>query len=107
HPEIVAIDPQHFDPRVGTYWAGIIAGLAQPQSYMQMTTPGAMSSASWWLGSPLSFKSNPPDPELLNYLHGTSVESIADYGLRQIEGLYEHLSTSQGLSKPRYYVEKF
>ncbi|HUO10878.1 MAG TPA: sulfotransferase [Phycisphaerae bacterium] len=107
HPQIIAIDPQHFDPRVATYWSGIIAGLAQPQSYMQMTTPGAMHSRGWWLGSPLSFKSNPPQDALLNYLHGTGVESIADFGLRQIEGLYQHLRSSQGRDAPRYYVEKF
>ena len=112
HPEIIAIDPHLFDPRVATYWAGIIAGLAQPQSYMQMTTPGAMHTNSWWLGSPLSFNSNPPQDELLHYLHGTCVESISDFGLRQVDGLYRHLSAAQGRGggvgrMPRYFVEKF
>ena len=107
HPEIIAIDPHHFDPRVATYWGGIIAGLAQPQSYMQMTTPGAMNTNSWWLGSPLSFGSNPPEAELLHYMHGTCVEAISDFGLRQIDGLYRHLSSAQGRQTPRYFVEKY
>ncbi|MGN6367615.1 MAG: sulfotransferase [Phycisphaerae bacterium] len=114
HPEIIAIDPHHFDPRVATYWSGIIAGLAQPQSYMQMTTPGAMNTNSWWLGTPLVFASNPPQADLLHYMHGTCVEAISDFGLRQMDGLYRHLSAAQGRGggegnapMPKFFVEKY
>jgi hypothetical protein len=67
-----------------------------------------MGTNSWWLGSPLMFNSNPPQDELLHYLHGTCVEAISDFGLRQIDGLYRHLSAAQRRERtPRYFVEKY
>jgi hypothetical protein len=107
HPDIIAMNPHVHDARAASYWTGIAAALAQPQSYMQVVAPTNMDVDAWWVGSPLSRDSTAPEPEMLRFMHGTGVEAVTDFCLRQIESFYERLQNIEGRTAPRYYVEKY
>ena len=51
HPEIVACPPFEHEPRVGTYWLGVMNTLTDPVSYRRQINPTGTIDGTWWVGT--------------------------------------------------------
>ncbi len=109
HPEIVAYQPFESEPRVATYWFGILLALASPRSYIEQLDPrGAVESDTWWLGEhshmdrPLADR---VDPVLANWLGSRHIEHMAAMCQEQIDRLYGRVGVLAG-KKATCFVEK-
>jgi hypothetical protein len=103
--EAVAFSPWTRDPRVGTYWTGVLQGLARPQSYLAQLVPGPLDERTWWLDREDLKSGLAGDPKLEAWLAGEAVESIAAMCQTRIEAFYQWVADAG--ASPRYFVEKF
>ncbi len=106
HAQIVAFRPFTYEPRVASYWAEILATLAEPQSYLQAMA-GEVYGWDWWAGqrrmSPQEEMVKDPDVEL--FLGRDQVEEMSAFCRNRIAAFYEHVGRAKG-GFPRYFVEK-
>jgi hypothetical protein len=103
--EAVAFSPWTRDPRVGTYWTGVLQGLARPQSYLAQLVPGPLDERTWWLDREDLKSGLAGDPKLEAWLASEAVESIAAMCQTRIEAFYKWVAGPT--ADPRYFVEKF
>jgi hypothetical protein len=107
HPSLVAYRPFMYEPRVCSYWAGVLAGLTEPVSYEQLVNPD-LGAGAWWLGDhrirPLRHRFKDADME--EWLSGRSVETLARFCQGQVDGFYQKAASIVGREKPKYFVEK-
>jgi sulfotransferase family protein len=107
HPEIAAYRPFEYEPRVATYWVGVLKGLAEPSSYRRQITPAGTIDGNWWVGD------NPPvprrirDPEVNDWLGTGAVETLAEFCQSRIDGLYERVAAISDRPGATFFAEKF
>jgi hypothetical protein len=107
HASIVGYRPGEYEPRIASYWVGVLAGLAEPSSYHQ-ALDGDLSDPQWWLGvgrmRPLPYGFL--DPEIEDWQTGASIENLARFCRSQIDEFYEGVARLQARAKPVYFIEK-
>jgi hypothetical protein len=107
HPSIVAYRPFEYEPRITSYWAGVLMGLSEPASYFQALDSDSIVGP-WWLGAgrlrPLPLRLI--DAEIEDWFTGSSVERLARFGRTQIEAFYRIVAQLQARSDPTFFIEK-
>jgi hypothetical protein len=105
HPEIVAFRPYIYEARVASYWAEILATLAEPQSYLQ-SIAGNVYGWDWWSGrgrvDPQEEMMH--DPEIERFLGKENLEELAEFCKGRIAAFYARIS--DGFDDAAYLVEK-
>jgi hypothetical protein len=107
HPEVVAYRPFEYEPRVATYWIGVLKGLAEPASHRRQITPNGPIDGPWWLGLDPPLPRRIKDPEIQAWLGGGAVEELAAFCQGRIEELYLRVGALFDRPHPVYFVEKF
>jgi hypothetical protein len=107
HPEIVAYRPFQYEPRVGTYWIGVLKALSEPASYRRQIEPAGRLDADWWLGREGRVPARVADDELDRWLGIESVETLAAFCQGRIDGLYRQIADWAGKAHATYFAEKF
>jgi hypothetical protein len=106
HPRVVAFRPYTYEPRVATYWADVLAGLAEPRSYAQAIS-GEVYGWDWWTGrerlSP--FVEMGSDPGIARFLGTQNIEALAAFCRGRIAAFYDEVSRARHVT-PDYFVEK-
>jgi Sulfotransferase family len=107
HPEVVAYRPFEHEPRVATYWLGVLSSLTDPVSYRRQINPAGTIDGTWWIGTEQPLPRRLKDPGLTRWLGEVSVREIAAFCQARIEGLYETVAAEQGTATPALFAEKF
>jgi hypothetical protein len=108
HPDVVAYRPFEYEPRIATYWMGVLKGLSDPVSYRRQITPNGPIDGAWWLGTELPrLPRRIKDPAIQDWLAGESVTELALFCQGRIERLYERIGSLLERARPQYFVEKF
>jgi hypothetical protein len=106
HPDVVAFRPYAYEARVATYWAEILATLAEPQSYLQ-SIAGEVYGWDWWTGrgrmGPQEEMMRDPDVE--RYLGQENILQLAEFARERIAGFYAQVAGRPPESLA-YFVEK-
>jgi hypothetical protein len=108
HPQIAAYRPYECEPRVATYWMGVLQALSDPASYLSQIRPvGGLGSDTWWLGGdgpvPRPLKD---DQRIMDWIGRDSVEALAATCQARIDALYSRIAAHQGQDAV-YFTEKF
>jgi Sulfotransferase family len=107
HPEIVAYRPFVHEPRVISYWLGVLKSLADPASYRrQIAGASGIGRPDWWLGPRGELDDRIEDEELERWLGAERLGHVAAACQGQVELVYEQLAELEGIDAPRFFVEK-
>ena len=107
HPAIVSYRPFELEPRVGSYWADVLRGLADPVSVYEALAPRDMSE-NWLLGR--------KDAGTMLEVHGLDVEPwlvedhperVARFCLESASAFYARVAELQEKPGVVYYAEKY
>jgi Sulfotransferase family len=92
HPEILGYRPFEYEPRIASYWFGVLMELSSPKSYVEQIDPrGAVESHDWWIGDhglmapPLGDRL---EPELRRWLGADRIRDLAAMCQDRIDDLY-------------------
>jgi Sulfotransferase family len=107
HPEIVAYRPFEYEPRIATYWTGVLKALAEPASHRRQITPNGPIDGSWWLGLDPPLPRPLKDPAIQTWLGGRAVEELAAFCQSRMEELYLQVAALDDRSHTTYFAEKF
>jgi hypothetical protein len=107
HPEVVAYQPFEHEPRVATYWMGVLRSLGDPASYRRQIIPTGTLDGTWWTGADLPLPRRVKDDRLTRWMGVTAVRELAGFCQRRIDGLYLDVATAEGGAAPRFFAEKF
>jgi len=107
HPEVVAYRPFEYEPRVATYWLGVLAGLSDPAAYRRQLAPTGTIDGTWWLGRQPPFPRPIRDPAIDPWLDARAITELAAFAQQRIERLYEHAAAAQGRPHTSRFVEKY
>jgi sulfotransferase family protein len=107
HPQIVAYRPFQYEPRVGTYWMGILRALSEPASYRRQIEAAGKLDAVWWLGREEPVPRKSADGELDRWLGVEGVEALATFCQSRIEELYAQIAGRAQKPNAAYFAEKF
>ena len=109
HPQALAYRPFDFEPRVLDFWMEIVRTLSHPHSYAQAVDPDVDAErARWWVGrrrslGPLHLGADPP---VERWLETKSVESLAGFAQRQVDGFYENVAAAADKAEALRFVER-
>jgi hypothetical protein len=107
HPEVVAYRPFEHEPRVATYWMGVLRSLGDPASYRRQINPTGTLDGTWWTGTDLPLPRRVKDDALTRLMGVTAVRELAGFCQQRIDGLYSEVAADGGRSAPRFFAEKF
>ena len=107
HPEIAAYRPFEYEPRVATYWMGVLRGLAEPASYRRQITPTGTIDGTWWLGAEPPHPRRIKDPTVHDWLAGEAVEELAEFCQSRVDELYRRAARAQGRGGGAFFAEKY
>lgn len=107
HPDLVAYRPFQHEPRVATYWLGVLSSLTDPVSYRRQVNPTGTLDGTWWLGTEPPLPRRPKDAGLTRWMGVDSVREIAAFCQARIEGFYTAVSAEEGAREPAFFAEKF
>ena len=108
HPQALAYRPFDFEPRMLDFWMEIVRTLSHPHSYAQAVDPDADAERGWWVGrrrglGPLHLGADPP---VERWLETQSLESLAGFAQRQVEGFYESVAAAADKAEALRFVER-
>jgi hypothetical protein len=108
HPQIAAYRPYDCEPRVATYWMGVLQALSDPASYLSQIRPaGQIATDTWWLGTDAPApRPAIDDGPIMTWMGRNSVVALAATCQARIDALYRRVATHQG-QDAGYFVEKF
>jgi hypothetical protein len=107
HPEVVAYRPFEYEPRIATYWIGVLKALAEPASSRRQITPSGPIDGNWWLGADGPTPRPIKDAQVQAWLGTEAVEALATFCQSRIDDLYMQIAPLAGRPEPTYFVEKF
>jgi hypothetical protein len=106
HPQVAAYRPHEREPRVASYWMGVLQALANPASYhSQIRPPVAIGTDTWWLGVDGPVPRPVEDEPIENWMGRTSVEELAAICQARIDATYLQIAAQQEQDAV-YFVEK-
>jgi hypothetical protein len=106
HPAVAAYRPFSFEPRAATYWADVLADLAEPAAYTQQVEGDVRYPDPWWLGSGARMTSELiPDEELRRWLGSDNITELAAIAQQRIDALYLRI-TGADPGRPEFFAEK-
>jgi hypothetical protein len=106
HPAIVAYRPFEYEPRVASYWLGVLRSLADPASHRRQLAPAGPIDGAWWLGTDPPYPRRVKDPELGHWIGGESVSALAAFCQSRIDGLYGEVARLQQREGAVLFAEK-
>jgi hypothetical protein len=106
HAEIAAYRPFEYEPRVASYWMGVLRGLAEPASYRRQLAPSGPIDGSWWLGTEPPLPRRIRDPQLGDWLGREAVAELAAFCQSRIDGLYGQVAVLGDRPAARLFAEK-
>jgi hypothetical protein len=107
HPQIVAFPPFRYEPRVGTYWMGVLRALSEPASFRRQIEAAGKLDALWWLGREGPVPRKTPEGELDRWLGVEGVEALAVFCQSRIDALYGQVAELASKRQAVYFAEKF
>jgi LPS sulfotransferase NodH len=107
HPEIVACQPFEHEPRIATYWLGVMTTLTDPVSYRRQINPTGSIDGTWWVGQELPLPRRSKDARLTRWLDVDAVGHVAAFCQSRIEAVYAEVAAGAGISEPRFFAEKY
>jgi hypothetical protein len=105
HPQVVALNPLSFEPRVATYWMSVFRALSRSRSFLRQIHNESWEP-NWWLGSEELELPAPLEADLGTWLGRDAVESVASMCQMRIDQLYSQVGASVDKPSPDYFVEK-
>jgi hypothetical protein len=106
HPGIAAYRPFKHEPRVVSYWMGVLKGLSEPSSYRRQISPTGPIDKTWWLGERPPLPRRVGDPDLDDWLGGAAVEDIAGFCQSRVDSIYGRIAGQSGGPEAVYFAEK-
>jgi hypothetical protein len=107
HPSVVAYRPFRVEPRVASYWMGVLRSLAEPASYRRQMQGRNLQDPTWWLGSEGRVARRTQDAELQDWLGSEAVRTLAAFAQSRIDDVYSRIATLQGHPDAAYFAEKY
>jgi hypothetical protein len=108
HPRILTYRPFQFEPRVASYWIGLLKALSDPASYLrQLSDARNLDQPSWWLGANLPLPRALPDDSIQEWMGGAGVRELAAFCQDRIEALYRQIALDRGRDDAAYFTEKY
>jgi len=106
HPAIAAYRPFEYEPRVASYWMGVLRRLGDPTSHRRQLAPSGPIDGNWWVGSEPPFPRRIRDAELDEWLAGESVEELAAFCQGRVDALYRRVARLAEREGAPYFAEK-
>ena len=107
HPAITAYRPFEHEPRVASYWLGVMTTLTDPVSYRRQINPSGSIDGKWWVGTDAPLPRRLRDPALTGWMDRDAVRQIAAFCQGRVEALYAQVGAESGRPDPRFFAEKF
>jgi hypothetical protein len=107
HPGVVAYRPFEQEPRVATYWLGVMSTLTDPASYRRQINPSGSIDGTWWVGTEPPLPRRLKDPRLTRWMGVDAVQDVAAFCQARIEALYAETAAAEGIAAPAFFAEKF
>jgi hypothetical protein len=107
HPDVIAYRPFELEPRVATYWIGVLRRLTDPASYRRQLAPTGTLDGDWWLGTESPLPRPVRDPALEQWLDATAIGELAAVAQARIQALYGQVAAAQSRPGASWFVEKF
>ncbi len=106
HPQVVAYRPFRNEPRVASYWMGVLRGLSEPASYRRQLSPTGPLDKAWWLGDRPPLPRRLGDPAIDEWLGRPAVEETAAFCQSRVDAIYGQIAGTAGRPGARYFAEK-
>jgi hypothetical protein len=107
HPDLVAVPPFEYEPKVASYWLEVLLALSDPASYRRQLASGRNLTERWWLGDPTPLPRPIGDDELAAWLGADAIVELADFCLARVEALYARVAAEQGKEEASFFAEKY
>ncbi len=108
HPAVVAYRPFRTEPRVASYWIGVLRALSEPASYRrQILQAQNLHDPTWWLGREGRLPRRTLDREFQDWLGSDAVESLAELCRSRIDAVYSRIADLFDRPDATYFTEKF
>jgi hypothetical protein len=107
HPEVIAYRPFEYEPRVATYWMGVLKSLADPAAYRRQLAPTGTINGTWWLGEQSPFPRPVRDRGLDPWLDVTAIGELAAFAQQRVDRLYTEVASAQDRPGATFFVEKY
>ena len=106
HPDIVAYKPFEYEPRVLSYWVGVLLALGAPTSYLQPLA-ARLGSDRWWLGDNSTIDAlSPPEPKLARLLGHEGINQLALFAQTRVRAFYQMIAALERQSPATLFAEK-
>jgi hypothetical protein len=107
HPQAVAYRPFQYEPRMLDYWLEVVRTISEPYAYAQAIDPDVGDPRAWWAGrsraqGPLVLD----EPAVAQWLEGESVEELAGFVQRRLDGFYSRVAQAQDKTGAVRFVER-
>ena len=107
HPAVVAYRPFRVEPRVASYWIGVLRSLSEPASYRRQMQGLNLQNPTWWLGTEGRVARRTEDTEFQNWLGSEAVQTLAGFAQSRIDDVYTRIAGLQQRPDVAYFAEKY
>ena len=107
HPSVVAYRPFRVEPRVASYWIGVLRSLSEPASYRRQMQGRNLQDPTWWLGTEGRVARRTQDTEFQDWLGSEAVQTLAGFAQSRIDDVYARIAGLQQRPGAAYFAEKY
>ena len=107
HPGVVAYRPFRVEPRVASYWIGVLRSLSEPASYRRQMQGLNLQNPTWWLGTEGRVARRTQDAEFQDWLGSEAVQTLAGFAQSRIDDVYTRIAGLQQRPDVAYFAEKY
>jgi sulfotransferase family protein len=107
HPSVVAYRPFRVEPRVASYWIGVLRSLSEPASYRRQMQGRNLQDPTWWLGTEGRVARRTQDAEFQDWLGSEAVRTLAGFAQSRIDEVYARIAGLQQRPDAAYFAEKY
>ncbi len=107
HPGVVAYRPFLVEPRVASYWMGVLRSLSEPRSYRRQMQGLNLQNPTWWLGTEGRVARRTQDSEIQDWLGSEAVQTLAGFAQSRIDEVYIRVAGLQQRPNVAYFAEKY
>jgi Sulfotransferase family len=107
HPDVVVYAPFRVEPRLAGYWTELFRAVSEPATFMRAVRPELLDySPDWWSRRGSRPPVDVPEPALARWLLEDSVEDLAAFCRRRIDGFYRRAAEAQGKPAASCFAER-